>query len=552
MKCADYVIHNGKVYVLDLHRVAEEGIDLAKLSDLFLRSDHDGIVNILAGKLETVSAFVFELPCQTENNIKAFERSQLHNLPVVAGSSLKGALRSILFNYLRDYETKNDEVFGTMKDGTDFMRFIKVGDIEMSSTKLYNTKIFNLHSVDGHWQGGWKHALANGTNDFYRSTGFNALYECIEPSVNGIGTLMLSSTDLQSVIQKVRAAAHGTKKMNILRDGASALFAIINDFTRDYLEKERAFFEKYPAGRTEEILDCIEYLLAMIPSDNSSCLMKMSAGVGFHAITGDWQYDDYSKTGFYDKGRHTGKKKYKSRKIAETPEGLSLMGFVQLSVVNENDYIEYMNDIEERFKSQMQIVIDKKAQTEAETKAKEQARIEKENKYKALVVSALEAEAAGDYSLALSEAKLAESLFANREEIGLIISRNESKAAEQQYASLLAENAAVANAAREKKAAGGLAALLNEKYDIGEKAGQYKVVDFKVCFSKVAQWAKAAKVTELPEEQKTALKETIKRLLEEPSKKDVKDIKNRKSSIWHNVGKWISEPYAEELFSLLV
>lgn len=603
VKCADYVIHDGKVYVLDLHRVAEEGVDLAKLSDLFLRSDHDGIVNILAGKLECVSAFVFDLPCQTENNIKAFERSQFHNLPVVAGSSLKGALRSILFKYLRDYETKNEEVFGTMKDGTDFMRFIKVGDVEMPATKLYNTKIYNLHSVDGHWQGGWKHALVNGTNDFYRSTGFNTLYECIEPSVNGFGTLMLSSTDLESVIQKVGASAHGNKKMNILHDGVSAFFAIVNDFTRKYLKKERAFFEKYPAGRTDEILDCIDYLLAMIPSDNSSCLMKMSAGVGFHAITGDWQFQDYTH-GRYNRKENKGNDiQPKSRKIAETSKGLALMGFIRLSMVTEDDYCFYVKGIEEGFNAKMQTIFERKAEQEAKALIEEQARVEKEKKYKSLIAdaqeaksvgnfelalskvneaqclfplreeastimrdieeqmrlekeanyagciaAALEAETAGDFALALSKAQEAIALFTNRDEASAIITRCESKAAEQRLASQQAASAAAADAAREQKVAGGLAALLNEKFELGDKAGQYKVADFKLCFQKVAQWAKAAKVEILPEEQKSALEDTLKRLLAAPSKKEVKDLNNRKSSIWRNVEKWLSAAVADELF----
>lgn len=547
VKCADYVIHDGKVYVLDLHRVAEEGVDLAKLSDLFLRSDHNGIVNILVGKLEQVSAFAFDLPCTSDNNIKAFERSQFHNLPVVAGSSLKGALRSILFTYLRDYETKNEEVFGTMKDGTDFMRFIKVGDTEMPATKLYNTKIFNLHSVDGHWQGGWKHKGSLTTNHF-SSAGFNTLYECIEPSVSGIGTLMLSSTDLKSVIQKVGASAHGNKKMNILRDGVSAFFAIVNDFTRKYLQKERAFFEKYPADRTDEILDCIDQVLAMIPSDNSSCLMKMSAGVGFHAITGDWQFQDYTH-GKYNRKENKGNDiQPKSRKIAETSEGLALMGFVKLSSVSEDDYSAYVKSIEDNFNAQIQSVLEKKATVEAAVKAAEAARLEKEANYAGCIAAALEAETAGDFALALEKAKEAFALFSNRDEASAIITRCESKAAEQRLASQQAASAAATDAAREQKVAGGLAALLDAKFELGDKIGQYKVADFKLCFQKVAQWTKAAKVTELPEEQKSALVDTLKRLLAAPSKKEVKDLKNRKSSIWRNIEKWLSAAVADELF----
>lgn len=548
VKCADYVIHDNKVYVLDLHRVAEEGIDLAKLSEQFLRSDHAGIVNILAGKLESVSTFMFDLPCQTDNNIKAFERSMLHNLPVVAGSSLKGALRSILFKYLRDKETNNNEVFGTMKDGTDFMRFIKVGDIEMPETRLYNTKIFNLHTVDGQWQGGWKHSLNNGTSNSYRSTGFNTLYECIDPEQSGVGTMMFSSADLQNVIQKVGDTAHASKKISILRDGVSALFAIVNDFTREYLQKERSFFEKYPAENTSDILECIENLLAMIPVDNSSCLLKMSAGVGFHAITGDWQYEDYSSTGIHNDGRNAGKKKYKSRKIVETSNGPSFMGFVKLSVVSEKDYCGHIKTINDKFNGQMQAIIKKKADAEAAIKAKEEAKKEKDKKYRELITSALEAEEKGEFILALSKAKEATTLFAHKEEAQTIAVRCELKAASQRLASQQAANAAAADAAREKKAAGGLSALLNEKYEQGEKIGRYKVGDFKLCFSKVSQWTKAAKVSELPEEQKAALVETIKRLLSEAPKKELKDINNRNSNIWRNIEKWLSVSVADDLF----
>ena len=59
----------------------------------------------------------------------------------------------------------------------------------------------------------------------------------------------------------------------------------------------------------------------------------MSAGSGFHSITGDWQFKNYSQTGIWEQGRHAGKKKYKSRKIAEWNGYLSLMGFVKLRYI---------------------------------------------------------------------------------------------------------------------------------------------------------------------------------------------------------------------------
>ena len=63
----------------------------------------------------------------------------------------------------------------------------------------------------------------------------------------------------------------------------------------------------------------------------------MSAGSGFHSITGDWQFEDYSRTGVWDFGRNQGKQKYESRKIAVYGEHFDLMGFVKLTAISEEE-----------------------------------------------------------------------------------------------------------------------------------------------------------------------------------------------------------------------
>ena len=127
------------------------------------------------------------------------------------------------------------------------------------------------------------------------------------------------------------------EKNAILDGGAEKLFGIINHATRNYLLKEKEFFEKYKeAERTKEILNGIEDLLTLIPQNNSYCIMKMSAGSGFHSITGDWQNKDYLNTGLWRKsvnGDEVAIPKYKSRKIAEFNGKLLLMGFIKLTVI---------------------------------------------------------------------------------------------------------------------------------------------------------------------------------------------------------------------------
>lgn len=348
VKGLDFVQKEGKVYVIDMQKVAAAGVDVGALTALFLKSDDSGISQLLGNKISELSRYAFDLPAKTDNNIKAFLRTQFYDKPLVAGSSIKGSIRSALFNYLRTDEQKNEEVFGTMKDGTDFMRFIRIGDVEMPSTVLVNTKLFNLRKGGEEWLGGWKQ-LMNKTTGAYNPVGFNTLYECVAPGEKGFGNISVAvnAFDLLEKFGNVRSP-YASKKRTLLNEPITCLFQVINDVTKAYLQKEQAFFQKYDAERSDEVLSCIESLLSMIPSDGSSCLMKMSAGVGFHSITGDWQYGDYDKTKLWTDGRHAGKKKYKSRKIAEYNHRLQLMGFVRLHALSQDEATKRKQDLQQR------------------------------------------------------------------------------------------------------------------------------------------------------------------------------------------------------------
>lgn len=336
VKGADYVQKDGKVYVLDLKHAYELGIDVERLSQLFLNSDEHGICSLFGSKLEQVSKYIFTSPANCSNPIKTFLRSQLHDAPLVAGSSIKGAIRSALFKAyrpsleekpnLKNSGKEDKDVFGGIQDN--FMKFIQVGDIEMSRTELVNTKIFNLNGSAKDWSGGWKHSGGrNGqTTNQFRPTGFNTLYECVSKGEKGFGTITFADYASVRPIDEMR-------KKTLWNGELKELFRIINDATYGYLVKEQEFFEEFPADKSEELIDCVDGLLKLIPQDDSYCLMKMSAGAGFHSITGDWQFDEYiDEPGFWPMNdrRNAGKKKYKSRKIAITKEGLKLMGFVLL------------------------------------------------------------------------------------------------------------------------------------------------------------------------------------------------------------------------------
>lgn len=353
----DYVIKDGKAYVIDMERAARLGIDVERLASAFAQSDQRAIINLMGNRLEQASSRVFEAPVETTNPIKSFMRTQLMDKPVVPGSSLKGAIRSCLFNDFHgpyqdgeDVKGINDTVFGTMKAGDVFTRFIHVGDIVMPSTALVNTKIFNLQGRDKHWRGGWKHGGKKGTTSQYESTGFNTLYECVLPGMKGVGTIDMMGQAFELMSNKVGQQNHFDKKRDLMQGDLKSLFHIINETTWNYLQKEIEFFDVYTPGttRAKEIINSIDQILAQIPSDDSCCVLKMAAGSGFHSITGDWLYDDYYEAPGYRFDKKTGNfvKKYKSRKIAEFNRQLQMMGFVILRPIEVTGDERYRNHLE--------------------------------------------------------------------------------------------------------------------------------------------------------------------------------------------------------------
>ncbi len=340
------------LYHLDLNKMVAAGINIGVLSNYLSANNVQGVLNLLKNSLKKVSDFCIPLPDGIglnglTNPIKTFLRNDLTNHPVLAGSSLKGALRSILFTYLRTNEKDNASVFGNMKDGNDFMRFVRVGDFEFAETCLVNTKIYNLTRNGKEWKGGWK--LSGGrkgqTVHEFKPIGFNTIYECLPPQIKADAYMLFA----ENLFAKVAAQGDTKKKKEILND-VEILCDKINDHTYNYLNKEIEFFNKYDkAERCSDITNSISKIKDVIASCASNeCVLKMSAGSGFHSITGDWQYEYYyeykdGKTGkrfLLDRKKREGQFRAndlpKSRKIAVSgSRAFSLMGFVKLTFTKE-------------------------------------------------------------------------------------------------------------------------------------------------------------------------------------------------------------------------
>ena len=295
------------------------------------------------------------------SKIKPFVKNQFTKRAVLCGSSIKGALRSILFQHFGGKTNKGEDVFGTTESGEEFMRFFKLSDIEFESTELVNTKIYNLFGPMP-FTAGWKHGREK-TDKTFNDSGFNTVYECLTPNTMPIGKASLSiSTKAFYNFLKDRGMSNAGKKQifmdevyNANGSGIMQLFQTINDHTQSYLQKELDFFEKYNdrIEYEEKLLTFVNEMQSLRLKPNE-CVFKMSAGSGFHSITGDWQFGDYSISKVVSNGRgvHTSKginvdrkesKSAKSRKIAIWNGQLCLLGFIKLRFITAKEIEDKKN-----------------------------------------------------------------------------------------------------------------------------------------------------------------------------------------------------------------
>jgi hypothetical protein len=321
-------------------------------------------------------------------------------------------MRSVILEYLlqgvKSQRLNEKDYFGESKKGDELMRFIKFSDTEFEETALVNTKIFNLRKSDNDWVGGWKHSSKN-TDKKFQLTGFNTLYEAILPDEKSICSIMISDIDIFKLIEreatnelkyKIEEDKKKSKEEDLKKDtrilkikenilskkeklfSINELFKIINEHTKKYINKEIVFFENYKTDKTEEIVNNLKQIKAQIFADSSVCIMKMSAGSGFHSITGDWQYDDYTNTGTWaekdrNKTHHANAPKYKSRKIAIHNDIFSMMGFVKLRIMSDEEFYDYQVKHEQ---VKQQIVAEKQAEREKIKQEQERYILEQEQK----------------------------------------------------------------------------------------------------------------------------------------------------------------------------
>ncbi|MBW7942900.1 MAG: hypothetical protein H3C64_11055 [Candidatus Kuenenia stuttgartiensis] len=282
--------------------------------------------------------------------------------PFIPGSSLKGALKNWFYSSFDENPKGSRDLLGTFE--TDLFRFIKPSDCYMNEVRIFPTKTFNLSRDSSVWEGSWKHKRNGGNNPYFNVEGFVTDYECfpnglqtkfqlrLNDSLNDEFEHELFDLEIRKLKNEIEKTYLEDKKkqlqfrLNQLKNGKEAyvktfhsmsssplqiLFEGINSEVQQHIEKEMNFFERYQSDGTEAILQQFQRIKQISKNIKNSCLLRLSAGSGFHGISGDFQFNDHTKTGIWNSGKNSGKMKYKSRKIAFTANEKYPMGFVLLS-----------------------------------------------------------------------------------------------------------------------------------------------------------------------------------------------------------------------------
>jgi CRISPR-associated protein Csm5 len=223
--------------------------------------------------------------------------------PYIPGSSLKGAIRSILFGlYAKDKaasliqlinekraETADravvDTAFGKEMN-YNLMRTLIVSDIEFRprDISLEKVHLLNIQSPNGHsWD--WK-KIPNSSN-------IMRIYaECIGIDSEATGTIKFD----HNLAAKLKG-----KSGAITVDNIGHLFRQINTYSRIMLNEEIQWLKKL--DYTDRIADVLDFLQDIadefIPAPNSAdeqkeCALRLGWGIGWKNMTGGWLRDNQS------------------------------------------------------------------------------------------------------------------------------------------------------------------------------------------------------------------------------------------------------------------
>jgi len=328
------------------------GINPDELSNILLTGDKFALQELIKKADRTKSKIVYPLTGKkgSTGDIKAFIKSGLNGKSYIPGSSLKGAMRSAIAHCLYKGSSNINPDKEFIKDfDSSLFRFVKISDTQYFDVRLFRSKIASLGDAK---KIKWKER-GNSNTEQFSPDGFDTSFE--SPELNTLCDFQVKiGQPLMMTFKNQLADMHPDSRNFLLEDGIINRFLFaINAASSDFLKREFDWHNNYAGNQSDKIKIALKRLYKFTKAEGNY-LLHLGAGSGFHAMTGDWQFSDHTKTGIWDSGRNNGKPKYKTRRIAfdqwPNPSYFGPMGFVLLSLtpfLPEQTGIE-VSDIQEK------------------------------------------------------------------------------------------------------------------------------------------------------------------------------------------------------------
>lgn len=236
---------------------------------------------------------------------------------MIPGSTLKGALRSMIANFLikgnpdkyigdRDDRNLINDCFGGINGN--MMRFLQVGDVSFDQKfgQLAAYKIFSGDTLRTDTEGKWKNNRVGGHDEAFNTKGFVSYAETI--AAGSSSKLRINWGD-----ETLKIAAKKQVNTPVLNQFfGHGWMEIARKQMNDYLDQEIHFFETFKNDDFDDAVELLERLKDKNQQENS-VVMRIGAGSGYHAITGNWKFNDHTRTG--DNPRTPGQIDKKTRKV---------------------------------------------------------------------------------------------------------------------------------------------------------------------------------------------------------------------------------------------
>ena len=347
----DYFYEDGKYCFVDKTAIQRSltNLEIASYSNALIGGNFLGAAQILKNKSKINQNYIIHTSScsvkpQSYDVIKRHIGDGMGNL-YIPGSSVKGAIAGVIGTYLMRMTNQNEfrpsDVFGNINNN--LMRYVQVGDMifncygEVTPIKVFSGDINGNYNTQGTFsgEGKWKDQSRGGHNTKFNENNFVTLQEAlIEGSTSKIRInwadgiiITISNINQQSLARNVQ---------HFENFSGNNLLSLIHAHTNRFLEQEIEYFQKFT---NEYFYDAVDHLNDLKSQNKPNApLLRIGSGSGFHAITGNWKFNNHVTTGqVFDINRNPiNAINYKTRKVSffvddEDYLRFQLPGFIKLT-----------------------------------------------------------------------------------------------------------------------------------------------------------------------------------------------------------------------------